>query len=195
MRDAAVKLFDERGYHATSMRDIASELNIRAPSLYNHVDSKQDLLQQIMFEDIDLALKEFHEAVATTDDVVEQIRRAAEAHVRHHATHRREAKVNTSEILSLVEPAQTQLKARRMELAREWREMLERANAEGRCAMVSPKVAAGAILDMGIGVSHWFRDDGEFSIATLAHFYGDMALRIAGAGTPLAPRPDGPPRQ
>ena len=48
IRDVALTLFAERGYLGTSMRDIASELGLRAPSLYNHLDSKQELLRDIM---------------------------------------------------------------------------------------------------------------------------------------------------
>ena len=41
----AAKLFRERGYNAVSMRDIAKELDIKAASLYNHIASKQEILE------------------------------------------------------------------------------------------------------------------------------------------------------
>jgi AcrR family transcriptional regulator len=41
----AAKLFRERGYNAVSMRDIAKELDIKAASLYNHISSKQEILE------------------------------------------------------------------------------------------------------------------------------------------------------
>ncbi len=42
--DAAGRLFAQRGYHGTSMRDLGKELGLLGSSLYSHVDSKQDLL-------------------------------------------------------------------------------------------------------------------------------------------------------
>ena len=44
VRAAALRLFKEKGYHATSMRDIASEVGINKGSLYSYIRSKEDLL-------------------------------------------------------------------------------------------------------------------------------------------------------
>src|SRR5947199_9943957 len=43
-RAVALRLFKEKGYHATSMRDIASEVGINKGSLYSYIRSKEDLL-------------------------------------------------------------------------------------------------------------------------------------------------------
>lgn len=43
----SAELFSKKGFSATSMRDIASALNIEAPSLYNHFPSKEDILWQV----------------------------------------------------------------------------------------------------------------------------------------------------
>lgn len=45
---AAAELFQEKGYSAVSMRDIAAKMNIKASSLYNHIKSKQDILTDII---------------------------------------------------------------------------------------------------------------------------------------------------
>lgn len=47
--EAAALLFRDRGYSATSMRDLAEAVDLRASSLYNHIDSKQELLKDICF--------------------------------------------------------------------------------------------------------------------------------------------------
>lgn len=44
----ATKLFKEKGYSAVTMRDLATEMGIKAASLYNHIDSKQDILKSII---------------------------------------------------------------------------------------------------------------------------------------------------
>lgn len=48
LKQASV-LFRNRGYKATSMRELAAALHIKAPSLYNHFKSKEALLQAICF--------------------------------------------------------------------------------------------------------------------------------------------------
>ena len=44
----AAKLFKEKGYSAVTMRDLAKDMGIKAASLYNHINSKQDLLKSII---------------------------------------------------------------------------------------------------------------------------------------------------
>ncbi len=181
IREAATALFYERGYHGTSMRDIASALNMRAPSLYNHLESKQQLLQDIMISDITIMLEEFADATATTTDIIEKIRRGAEAHVRHHARYARESRIGNTEIAALEEPSQSRLKALRRAYAAEWRELVEQAVAQGRASTPAPDLAASAIIDMGIGVARWFRTGGRLTDSTLATYYGDFALSLIGA--------------
>ncbi|WP_280641285.1 TetR/AcrR family transcriptional regulator [Streptomyces afghaniensis] len=113
IRNAALVLFAERGYAATTMADIGEAVVMRGPSLYKHVGSKQELLTQIMTGTMDDLLRNHRAAVAGCEDVVERLRRAAEAHVRYHARHRLEAFVGTREIRSPEEPHRAEVLQRR----------------------------------------------------------------------------------
>ena len=57
--DAALTLFAERGYHGTAVSQIAASLGIRTSSLYNHMRSKQDLLEAIIGRTMDGVLDDF----------------------------------------------------------------------------------------------------------------------------------------
>lgn len=48
--EAAAKLFRDKGYSATSMRDLAETVHLKASSLYNHIGSKEEILRDICFE-------------------------------------------------------------------------------------------------------------------------------------------------
>jgi TetR/AcrR family transcriptional regulator, cholesterol catabolism regulator len=77
----AARLFAERGYHGTSIGDLAKALGVQKGSLYAHIDSKQDLLYEAMQE----GARAFHDALdAVPDDLppTERIRLALRAHLR-----------------------------------------------------------------------------------------------------------------
>jgi AcrR family transcriptional regulator len=187
VRDAALTLFAERGYHGTSMKDIAAAVGMRAPSLYNHVGAKQELLVEIVEATL-VDLQRRHEAaVGSTSDVAQALRRAVEAHVRYHARHPREVRVGNRD-LSALEPANRErLIGLRRRYARSWQALLQRGADEGRFDLPDPRLASYALLEMGIGVATWFRPDGPLSEDVVAYHYGDMALRLAGAVPSLSP--------
>lgn len=188
IRDAAVRLFDELGFRGTSMQDIADAVGIRPSALYKHVKSKQQLLSEIMLDDIQQLQQEFNDAIASSDDVVEQLRRATEAHVRHHARYAQESHIGIGQLPSLEEPTRTEFVNCRRQYARWWRELIERGMQQSAFHVSDTHVAASMIVDMGIGVSRWYREGGPLSDAMLAIHYGDAALRIVGVGvqTPSA---------
>lgn len=182
IRAAALDLFTRRGYEATTMSDIGAAVGIRGPSLYKHVASKQDLLVAIMTETMDDLLAAFRSAVATTDDPTERLRRAAEAHIRFHARHRLEAFVGNREIRSLVEPHRTAVLDRRTVYANGFRELITAGVEAGVFHVDSPTLAAYAILDLGMGLSAWYRESGELSENEVAWQHTEFALRLVGAG-------------
>lgn len=181
IRAAALELFTRLGYEATTMADIGAAVGIRGPSLYKHVASKQDLLVQIMTSTMDALLAAHSAAVATTTDPVERLRRAVDAHVRYHARHRHEAFVGNREIRSLVEPHRTTVLAHRAEYEAGFRTLINDGVDAGRFSVISPRLASYAILDLGMGVAVWFREDGELSENAIAWQYTDFALRLVGA--------------
>jgi AcrR family transcriptional regulator len=77
----AARLFAEKGYHGTSIGDLAAAMGVQKGSLYAHIESKQDLLYEAMREGADA----FHAALdAIPDDlkVTDRIRLALRAHLR-----------------------------------------------------------------------------------------------------------------
>lgn len=162
------------------MADIGAAVGIRGPSLYKHVASKHELLVEIMIGTMEQLIADNMAAVAGVDDVHEQLRRSVEAHIRYHARHRLEAFVGNREIGSLEQPDQDRVLSRRSAYERRFRELIERGVAEGVFHVQSARIASYSILDMGIGVSSWFHEVGEFSVDQLAYQYGDIALRIVG---------------
>jgi AcrR family transcriptional regulator len=181
IRNAALELFASKGYQATAMADIGAAAGMRGPSLYKHVASKQDLLAQIMVATMQELLAAHHEAVATTSSPAEGLRRATEAHVRYHARHRLEAFVGNREIRGLVEPHRGQVLQLRAEYETCFRRLIQAGADAGVFTVTSARLASYAILDLGMGVSAWYRETGEHSEDTLVWQYSEFALRLVGA--------------
>jgi len=181
IRDAALELFVRVGYEATTMSDIGAALGMRGPSLYKHVSSKQDLLAGIITATMDDLLAAHRSAVAGTDDSVTLLRRAVDAHVRYHARHRREAFVGNRELRSLVEPHRSAVLARRAEYTRGFEDIITAGVADGAFHVGSARLAAYAILDLGMGVAVWFREDSGPTENEVAWQHTEFALRLVGA--------------
>ena len=76
----AARLFAERGYASTSLADLAEQLGVQKPSLYHHIESKEDLLWEVAWE----GAGAFHgalDAVPTDAPATERIRLALRAHL------------------------------------------------------------------------------------------------------------------
>ena len=181
IRDAALELFASKGYQATTMADIGAAAGMRGPSLYKHVESKQDLLARIMVTTMEELLAAHRAAVSTTRNPVECLRRATEAHIRYHARNRLEAFVGNREIRSLVEPHRNQVLKLRADYETCFRRLVQAGADAGVFTVTSARLASYAILDLGIGVSAWYRETGEYSEDALVWQYSEFALRLAGA--------------
>jgi AcrR family transcriptional regulator len=178
--DAALTLFAERGYHGTAVSQIAASLGIRTASLYNHMRSKQDLLEAIVGRTLDGVLDDFWTAVGDLSDPVERLRRAIRVYALRHATHRREALVVNRDTTSLPEPARTRMRERRRDHERAVRAIISDGVGTGDFHVDSPALASFAILEMCVSIARWFRDDGPRTAEQVAEEYTDFALRIAG---------------
>jgi AcrR family transcriptional regulator len=182
--DGALELFAIQGYRATTMADVGKRAGIRGPSIYKYFASKNEILSEIMLTSMNRLIENYAVATAKAPDPAEQLKLAVEAHVRYHTRHRLEAFVGTREINSLKEPVRARLLARRDAYERGFREIVERGRIEGTFQVSSSRLASYAILDMGIGISVWFREDGPLDEDQVARHYGITALRIVGVIVP-----------
>lgn len=181
VEDAALSLLSELGYHGTTMKLLAAKLGVQAPSLYNHVRSKQEILARIMTTGIDRLISRQDAALAGSDDPADQLRAMTEAHVLVHIRNRRSAMIGDRELWNLEDPARTYVGEMRDRYERRYRATIERGVADGKFEVESAKLASFAIIEMASSVSVWFREDGPLTDTEVASAYGQMAVRIVGA--------------
>jgi AcrR family transcriptional regulator len=181
IRQAATRLFAEHGYAQTTMKMLAEQVGIQPSGIYNHVESKQVLLREIVIGAIQGLISDVHDAIDSADDLPTQLRRAVHWHASFHATHPLEMYICNGEIASVEEPARTRLVAYRQEYIGLFERLIQRGVAAGLFSTPSPKLAAYAILQMGMGVSVWYHAGGELTPDAVGDLYGDYALRLVQA--------------
>jgi AcrR family transcriptional regulator len=184
---AARNLFASQGYRGTSMKDIAQVLAVSAPSLYNHVPSKQDLLHSIMNVAMDRALGALSAALEGVTDVADQLRRATEVTVLDFLENPAEVTVCNTEIRSLEDPFRQAIIDKRDAYGRRILDIVERGCAAGTFDVAEPRVASFAILEMGNNAKAWFDPRGQYTAGEVAALYGSFALRIVGYREGLSP--------
>jgi AcrR family transcriptional regulator len=176
IRREAMALFYERGYHATSMRDIAARVGIKAGSLYNHYPGKQDLLLRISLE----ATRELYSgAIARLDgveDAEEALRTYIRWHVEFHATHRLECRVADTELRALTPDARQAVVEVRDAHEELFVELLRRGARERGWRIANERVVAIAVLTLCTEVDAWFRDDGPLTAGEIGQIYADLIV-------------------
>ena len=183
VREAALTLFAQRGYHGTALRDIAGKVGIRTPSLYNHIESKQELLRGILLSTTEQVWADFEAAVAGVTDPGERLRQAVVTYALRHANHRREAIIVNRDVESLEEPARSEIMALRRRHERAVREIITEGVGAGVFRVKDPFLASFGILEMCVSVARWFDPGGQLTAEQVAAEHGEFALRLVGVGS------------
>ncbi len=193
IENAASELFRERGYPATSVRDIARALDIQGASLYAHVASKEEMLWSI----VDRAADRFDAEIAPIAEeagLAPQVRlqRMVRAHVRVVTTDQGSAIVFLDEWRYLSPERRSSIAERRDAYEACFRAVIAAGIATGDFKAADPTVAAAFALSALNGISAWYRPDGRLSADQVAEVYADLILHALGhAGRPThAGEPD-----
>src|SRR4051794_27377784 len=144
--DAATRIFAEKGYAAASMRDLAADLRMQAPSLYSHFPSKAELLQaclEPLMQQADALLAKAPPVPVSDAQVLQWLT----AYIKNNAQHRAAAT-----LLMTDQAVRAELSSRVMQQSRRLSAMLELFGSPDRLTTVS---LLGAIcLPVVQGVLH-----------------------------------------
>jgi AcrR family transcriptional regulator len=178
--DAATRLFYERGYHATTMRDIASAVGIKAGSLYNHYAGKEEILLRICLESSRELYDGVIEALKGIKDVEEQLREYIVWHVTFHAEHREASRVTDTQLHYLSEKNRAAVVEVRDSHEQLLREILQRGARQRRWRSANIRVISIGIETMCTEVDAWYRADGELTAKQIGNIYADFIRRGLG---------------
>jgi AcrR family transcriptional regulator len=182
---AAIDLFAQRGYHATSMRAIAAEARIRPAAIYHWYENKEAILVQLQDE----FMAELTERVTAAMDRHERpalrLAAAVREHVVYHGLHTKAGFVTDSEIRALTEARRQALVAKRDTYEAIFRDEILGGIADGTLRSSNADVATYAILLQCTGVDLWFNPGGPLPLDEVADIHIELVLGSLGASQDL----------
>jgi AcrR family transcriptional regulator len=165
--DAAVRVFNRRGYEASSMEDVARETGLTKSSLYYHVASKEELLARALERAFGPLLAILDEPEAKSGTALARLR---------HIVHR--SVIITLEFVQEVELLQRIKGNTRTERnALEWRRRMDRevarlvdeaARAGEIRSDIEPHLVTRLIFGMSNSITQWYRQQGRLEAAGIA---------------------------
>lgn len=179
--EAAVTAFAERGFHGTSTRDIASAAGMSPAAVYVHYRSKEELLDQIARTGHEQVVALIRDATTTYDSPADQLSGAVRDFAAHHAHAHAAARVVNYELAALTPDNAGAVRDLRRQISAGLREIVERGIADGSFDCPDPRLAATALLSLGIDIARWYREDHSLTPEELGDAYAALALRMVGA--------------
>jgi AcrR family transcriptional regulator len=177
--ESALLLFGDRGYHAVSVRDLMTELGQQPGALYFHVQSKQDLLFELMRIGIEVHRDRIKDALLDAGrEPADQVRAVTEAHVRIHLEYPALARVTSRETRALSDEQLAKILATRAETMQVFIDVIERGVRLGVFSVTEPLLAVNAIGGMGIRAAEWWTPDDPHSISDVATSYAGFAVKL-----------------
>ena len=153
----AAKLFKDRGYSGTSMRDLAGQVGMEAASMYNHIKSKDELLDIICFRISDMYISQLLDIEHTDSPYSDKIRALVRLHIRLMVEDGAAVSVANHDWKYLPEPRLTEFKQARKNYEKGFAALIEAGITAGEFRPVNASVALFTVLSAVRWVELWYR--------------------------------------
>lgn len=174
--ESATRLFKEKGYHNTSMQDLADALDMQKGSLYYYIDSKEELLRHLLERATSFLAFQIDEIYAADLPPVEKLRWALKNHGETMMEHMDLVAVYLQEYRNLPPERLEEALAVRKHYERVLMQILEDGIASGDFRPVNVRMAVFGLLGMLNWTHQWFSPGGRFSAQEIAAMLADLAL-------------------
>jgi AcrR family transcriptional regulator len=172
---SALSAFRARGYHATTLEDIAKQLGIRSAALYHYFPDKEAILYACHREGLAEVERLLAEARARYAAAPERLAHAIREHVRV-MTDTLEGSALAFEVSALTPRHRAEVIAERDRYERGLREIVAEGVRSGEFRPVDPKLAGFAILGAINWVARWYRPDGKVQALELGAQFADHLI-------------------
>ncbi len=180
--ERAAILFDQHGFHQTTMEDIAVEVGLKKPTLYHYVHSKDEILYLIHEDFLGLLFDGQREREALNLPCDEKVRQSMRDILQLMVSHRSHVRVFFEHYRELSSRYQDLIKPKRDEYFRLIVGFIRDGVDEGRYGAVDPELAALAMFGMCNWAYTWFNENGPVSADEVAdNFWRWLTSGIAAA--------------
>ncbi|MET4108071.1 TetR/AcrR family transcriptional regulator [Hymenobacter sp. UYP22] len=174
--DEAAKLFKQKGFGGTSMRDLAREVGMEAASMYNHIKSKDEILDLICTRIAHTYISQLAEIEQTDASYADKVKALIRLHIRLMIEDGAAVSVANHDWKYLPEPQLTAFKDARKNYEKGFAALIEQGIAAGEFQPVNVSVALFTILSAVRWVELWYRPGRELSAEELEDHIITMLL-------------------
>ncbi|HTR23896.1 MAG TPA: TetR/AcrR family transcriptional regulator [Terriglobales bacterium] len=177
----AARLFQQQGYDATSMNDVAAALRLSKGGLYHHFQSKDEILFHIMSHAMEITEERVIKAARRIEDPEERLRTLIRLHMEVVLSEEdREITVMLHENHPLPPALRRKINGRKKDYVHFVENLIaEVQRKRGADAIVTPRAAAFALVGMINWVYQWYKPGGSLTAEALVRQYTEIFFRGA----------------
>ncbi|MDJ0378469.1 TetR/AcrR family transcriptional regulator [Cryobacterium sp. PH31-L1] len=191
--ESAVRLFADRGFYGTGIRELAASAGLSTASLYHYMGTKERLLFQIMHDALQRLVLAASIIEAQSDDVRVRLDRLVRMHVVTHALSRDASNVVDNQVGALDPVDRLVIVEQRDAYERFWAHAIRDGVDAGYFHVPDQSSARMAILEMSSGVARWYSAGGKYSVDEIADIHVDLAASLLHGGGTRFDRPQTEP--
>ena len=151
----ATSLFRKKGFSATSMRDIAEAIGVEAPSLYNHIESKNEILKDICFNIAKLFTDFLKEVEFKSESNLSKIENIIRFHISMMVDEYESVYISNHEWKHLPEPYLSDFKHQRKTYRSRLAAILQKGIDKKEIRSVNSSISVHTILSAINGIEDW----------------------------------------
>ncbi|RYY23257.1 MAG: TetR/AcrR family transcriptional regulator [Chitinophagaceae bacterium] len=163
----AARLFREKGYSASSMRDLAEEVGVEAASLYNHISSKSEILQEICFKVANKFMSHIDAMDNSDRNSLAKIEAVLRFHVQQMVHHYEEVYVGDREWKHLIDPYLSNYQNQRRTYRQRIAQIIEAGIRKQEIKEIDAPTAVLIMLHAVSGIESWHRSRKKISAELL----------------------------
>jgi AcrR family transcriptional regulator len=172
----AANLFDREGYYATNMANLAHAVGLQKPTLYYYFSSKNEILNWIHEEFIDLLIEKAHARVEEGLAPADELRAVMRDVLELMDTHRGHVRVFFEHYRELSEADQATIREKRDRYQAVVEDVVRRGIEDRSFRQVDPRLATLALFGMCNWSYQWYRSGGPLESERIADFFWDLLL-------------------